>query len=138
MIQTQERASLSTSIELTPLIDIVFIVVVFLLLTANSRLLSLPVDIPSSDSVISESVVPSKPLTITLKETAPFFAIDQQTYEHWDAFKLALVQRLKDKEQPINIAADRESQVEPLLKLMALLNQHQVQNTHILMEESRP
>lgn len=138
MIQTQERSELSTSIELTPLIDIVFIVVVFLLLTANSRLLSLSVDIPSSDAEISEQVSPVQPLTITLRDGEPLYAIDDQTYPSWEGFRSALTKKLSNKEQPIHIAADRESQVEPLLKLMAFLNQQQIRNTHILMEESYP
>ncbi len=36
------------NIDLTALIDIIFIVLVFLLLTANSQLLSLPVGVPQS------------------------------------------------------------------------------------------
>jgi biopolymer transport protein ExbD len=42
---------LEQKLELTPLIDVIFIVIVFLLLTANVRLLSLPVTVPATDDM---------------------------------------------------------------------------------------
>ena len=60
MINTQATGSNPLSaIEITPLIDIVFIVIVFLLVTANTPLLSLPVNVPAADkqSVLTASDV---------------------------------------------------------------------------------
>ncbi|RCU45615.1 biopolymer transporter ExbD [Corallincola luteus] len=138
MIKTASHSELSTSLELTPLIDIVFIVVVFLLLTANSRLLSLPVDIPASDSEVTAQPAADKPLTLVLQQSSPAFAIDEQHFEQWPAFKTALIASIRDNDKAVVIAADKNSPVEPLLKLLALLNAHQVENTQILMEESQP
>ncbi|GGA69601.1 biopolymer transporter protein ExbD [Neiella marina] len=134
MIRSQQQAPITTQLELTPLIDIVFIVVVFLLLTANARLLSLPVDIPTTDQAEQASQIPQS-LTLTLQSHAPMFAINQQTYETWPQFEQALTPMLEDKEQAVTIAADRQADVEPLLKLLALLNQQQITNTQILMEQ---
>lgn len=138
MINTASRSELSTTIELTPLIDIVFIVVVFLLLTANSRLLSLPVDIPSSDSDVTAQPAADSPLILVLQARSPAFAIDDQPFEQWPAFKAALIASLRDTNQAVVIAADKQSPVEPLLKLLALLNAHHIENTQILMEENQP
>ncbi|MEF1291304.1 ExbD/TolR family protein, partial [Vibrio sp. M260118] len=53
--------------DLTPLLDIIFIVMVFLMLTAAVKLDSLEVDLPTTDSqVVSE--VDTKSLTINILE----------------------------------------------------------------------
>ncbi|RTE66315.1 biopolymer transporter ExbD [Amphritea opalescens] len=139
MIRMPQKAAMSTSLELTPLIDIIFIVVVFLLLTANTRLLSLPVDIPDSDSEISQDESPITPLTISLLNESPAYAIGEQRFDEWSAFKSALLINIADdKERPLSIAAAHDADVEPLLKLLALLNEQQITNTHILMEDAQP
>ena len=94
MIKSQTKNELCTSLELTPLIDIIFIVVVFLLLTANSRLLSLPVDIPASDDAVASENSDQNSLTISIFRSAPVWAIEQQRFENWDEFKQVLLKRL--------------------------------------------
>ncbi|MFT6351860.1 MAG: hypothetical protein ACJARJ_001325, partial [Neptuniibacter pectenicola] len=42
------------------------------------------------------------------------------------------------KERALSIAAARDSDVAPLLKLLALLNEQQITNTQILMEDAQP
>lgn len=139
MIRMPQKASMSMSLELTPLIDIIFIVVVFLLLTANTRLLSLPVDIPDSDSEISQDENATTPLTISLLNESPSFAIGEERFYEWSAFKSALLLNIAaDKDRALSIAAAHDADVEPLLKLLALLNEQQITNTHILMEDTQP
>jgi biopolymer transport protein ExbD len=139
MIRITQKAPMSMSLELTPLIDIIFIVVVFLLLTANARLLSLPVDIPDSDSEISQDENVTTPLTISLLNESPSYAIGEEPFYEWSAFKAALLLNIAaDKDRALSIAAAHDADVEPLLKLLALLNEQQITNTHILMEDAQP
>ena len=139
MIRVQQKSQINSSLELTPLIDIIFIVVVFLLLTANTRLLSLPVDIPDSDSEIALHEESEKPLTISLLDKSPIYAIGEDRFYEWAEFKQALLVNIADqKDRALSIAAARDSDVEPLLKLLALLNEQQITNTQILMEDAQP
>ncbi|MGL4712682.1 MAG: biopolymer transporter ExbD, partial [Shewanella sp.] len=59
------------SLDLTALIDIIFIVLVFLLLTANSQLLSLPVDVPQSPSSAITTIDTKQTIAINIMATAP-------------------------------------------------------------------
>jgi len=139
MIRVQQKSQINSSVELTPLIDIIFIVVVFLLLTANTRLLSLPVDIPDSDSDISHHSEAVTPLTISLLDESPIYAIGEDRFYEWAEFKQALLVNIAaQKDRALSIAAARDSDVEPLLKLLALLNEQQITNTQILMEDAQP
>ena len=136
MIKSQAKTALTTSLELTPLIDIIFIVVVFLLLTANSRLLPLPVSIPTTDDAVTRASTDQKTVAISIFKHAPVWAIERQRFREWPVFKQALLKNIKaNKQQIFTIAADHDADVEPLLKLLALLNQQQITKTHILMEE---
>ena len=134
MIRSPITDSTNMPVELTPLIDIVFIVTVFLLLTANSRLLFLPVDIPQSESQLQQqsSVQTS---TITLQRSTPKWAINKQTYPTWSEFKPALLEHIRNNNDSIMIAPARDVDAESLVQLLALLNEQQVTNTQILMEK---
>jgi len=124
------------AVDLTPLIDIIFIVLVFLLLTANSQLLTLPVDVPEQQETQLTPLQEPQSIAVSIVAEAPYFAIDQQHYADWDSFKAAFLQRHQQSpELPVVIATDRQAPVQPLMKLLALLQARQIKQTQILMEE---
>tara|TARA_R110002124_G_scaffold87308_7_gene224816 strand:- start:2713 stop:3126 length:414 start_codon:yes stop_codon:yes gene_type:complete len=137
VIRSPRQIKLEAGLELTPLIDIIFIVVVFLLLTANHRLLSLPVNIPDTDQATSELAAGPQRLLITLYKDSPHWGIGEQRYNHWQEFQSRLLPQLDDKNRPVTVAPDSRASVESLVKLLALLNERQMTDTQILME-SKP
>ncbi len=121
--------------EITPLIDIVFIVIVFLLITANTPLLSLPIDVPDTDSEAALENSASAELTVTITEQKPYWHIDQQEYQSWAEFKQALLAHSRDKNKLLTIATDKDAPSEPLLKLLSFLNQQAFSHAQIIMEQ---
>ncbi|WP_414932532.1 ExbD/TolR family protein [Vibrio europaeus] len=122
--------------DLTPLLDIIFIVMVFLMLTAAVKLDSLEVDLPTTDSqVVSE--VDTKSLTVNILEAAPHWAIDGKEYIDWENFTLALLEEYKSNKQPIVIGADKTAEVQHLVKLLAFLQENGIQATQLLTVESK-
>lgn len=122
--------------DLTPLLDIIFIVMVFLMLTAAVKLDSLEVDLPTTDSqVVSE--VDTKSLTVNILEAEPHWAIDGKEYIDWENFTLALLEKYKSNKQPIVIGADKTAEVQHLVKLLAFLQENGIQATQLLTEESK-
>jgi biopolymer transport protein ExbD len=149
MIRFAGRPTLSTGPDLTALIDIVFIVVVFLLLTANSSLLSLPVDIPNTDSQIEKMVQTKQSRTISLKADTPKWQLIvtgkgsddlsdkkllNQQYNDWFSFKSALLLQLEQSPKSLLIATEPETNAELLLQLLALINERGLSDAQILME----
>ncbi|MCX9563804.1 biopolymer transporter ExbD, partial [Vibrio cholerae] len=103
--------------DLTPLLDIIFIVMVFLLLTASVRLESLEVALPTTDSpVVNE--VDKESITINLLATEPYWAIDGKPYLDWHNFSLALLETVQSSKRPIVIGADQGAEVQQLVKLL--------------------
>ncbi|MFT7374220.1 MAG: biopolymer transport protein ExbD [Oleiphilaceae bacterium] len=149
MIRVASRTILSTGPDLTALIDIVFIVVVFLLLTANSPLLSLPIDIANTDSQIENMVEKKQSITISLKANAPKWQLSiarkgsddsgdkksiNEQYNDWSSFKSALLLQLEQSPKSLLIATEPETNAELLLQLLALINEHGLSDAQILME----
>ena len=132
--QTQSPSSLMP--DLTPLLDIIFIVMVFLLLTASVKLESLEVDLPSTDTT-SVSEVDKKSLTIDILDQEPYWAIDGKEYIDWENFKLALIEvTTSNIKQPVVIAADKTADVQNLVKLLSFLQENGIAATQLLTENN--
>ncbi|MGO1246019.1 MAG: ExbD/TolR family protein [Oceanisphaera sp.] len=124
--------------DITPLLDIIFIVLVFLLLTANIPLQSLEVDLPDTDSQALSSIQDSESMTINMLAGTPAWALDGEQYEDWAQFKPILeaqISALKDTD--LVLASDKDVTVDSMLKLLAFLQEHQIAATQILMEDSQ-
>lgn len=132
---SQESEAESILPDLTPLLDIIFIVMVFLLLTASIKLQTLEVDLPTSDSaVISE--VDSQSVAINILAQAPYWALEGETFSDWEGFKQALVLLVTAKpDVDIVIASDKTAQIQHMVKLLAFLQENQISATQLLIEE---
>ncbi|AJR08962.1 biopolymer transporter ExbD [Photobacterium gaetbulicola] len=123
--------------DLTPLLDIIFIVMVFLLLTASVKLQSLDVELPQTDTQALQETQ-ADPITVNITATEPYWALQGIQIDSWDAFKAALLKEVKaSPHKPVVIGADRAGSVENMLKLLAFLQQNKIKATQLLMEEDK-
>jgi len=139
MIRSPRQAPLGDGPELTPLIDIVFIVVVFLLLTANAQLLSLPVELPDTDSPLQDMTLRAEPITVAIKATSPHWIIDVQDrgtdqFEDWEDFKDSLLRLSRESDRHFQVTPEADASSEKLLQVLALFNAHKITDVQILME----
>ncbi|WP_226703945.1 ExbD/TolR family protein [Microbulbifer elongatus] len=120
--------------DLTPLLDIIFIVLVFLLLTANMRLASLPMDLPASEHIAA--IMPSEPITISLSNRGPhLWGIGDRGFSNQAEFEQALlVALLAEPERAVALASDRNVPVQRMLDLFALLQKQGVAVAEIAMQ----
>lgn len=141
MIQVEVDQSSSfaaLAVDLTPMIDILFIVLVFFILTANPIEHALKVDLPSKGAEQAKALTVEESIQITLF-TDKKWALNDQEFADWSAtkkaFKVALVKAPKSE---IIIATARDASVEQLLELMAFLQQENLQAAQILMDAATP
>ena len=122
--------------DLTPLLDIIFIVMVFLLLTANIQIKTMEIAIPQTqDGAVLES--PNQDvIAITVLKGSPSWALQGDAISDWNMFSHALLEITKaNPEKPIVIAADKLASVESMLKVLALMQNNNINATNIVMEE---
>ncbi|MCW8327750.1 biopolymer transporter ExbD [Photobacterium sp. SDRW27] len=123
--------------DLTPLLDIIFIVMVFLLLTASVKLQSLEVELPQTETKTLQTTE-ADPITVNLTAEPPYWALQGNPIESWDELKQALLKEVKaGPDKPVVIGADKAGSVENMLKLLAFLQQHEIKATQLLMEEDK-
>lgn len=128
--------------DLTPMLDIIFIVMVFLLLTANVSVQTLNVDIPKTEE--SNTLTrPDKPVisvailySYDRSESANQWAVDGTEFHDWEQFTAALLKaRNETPDKAIVIAADKKANVESMLNLLAFMQTNHISATNIVMEE---
>ncbi|AZL84969.1 biopolymer transporter ExbD [Aliivibrio salmonicida] len=136
MIQSNRQEELDNlQPDLTPLLDIIFIVMVFLLLTATVKLQSLEVSLPSAESE-SISSVDSKSFTINILEKPPYWGLDGTPYPSWENFTQALLNKVTQKPDfQVVIASDKTAEIQHMIKLLAFLQDNKIKATQILMDE---
>ncbi|AWK82037.1 biopolymer transporter ExbD [Photobacterium damselae] len=121
--------------DLTPLLDIIFIVMVFLLLTASVKIKSLNVDLPQTETQILQTTS-ADPITINLLASEPHWALDGNQQKSWEAFSTTLLDEVKaNPSKPVVIGAEKTASVEQMLKLLAFLQKNDIKATQLLMEE---
>lgn len=131
---SNHRSSISLTPDLTPLLDIIFIVMVFLLLTASVQLESLDVELPSSTSRVV-SKVDKESLTINIMNESPFWAINGRKCSDWNHFTSDLLEETTSNNKPIVIGADKTADIQHLVKLLAFLQEHGIPATQLLTED---
>lgn len=129
------NASIEGGIDVTPLIDIIFILLVFLMLTANTQLFALPVDVPDDGQNQAKTLDNTHNISLNILPSAPHWAIDGKTYADFAQFKRDFIdQYKKNNKAQVIIAADKQAQVQPLMQLLAMLREQKISQTQILME----
>ncbi|HHF2919919.1 biopolymer transporter ExbD [Vibrio sp. VGrn 2] len=135
MIKTpQDNTRHDLTPDLTPLLDIIFIVMVFLMLTAAVKLDSLDVNLPSTESQ-AVADVDKQSITVNILKDEPYWAINGKTYIDWDNFTLALLEESKSSDKPIVIGAEKTANIQSLVQLLGFLQENGIQATQLLTEE---
>lgn len=137
MIRSQpESESTSFTPDLTPLLDIIFIVMVFLLLTANIQIKTMDIAIPqTNDSEVLES--PNREvIAINVLSGEPSWALQGEPLHNWESFTAQLLEAIQQApDKPVVIAADKQANVESMLKVLAFMQNNNINATNIVMEE---
>jgi len=120
--------------DLTPLLDVMFMLIVFFLLTANSVPYALDVALPEDNESVSQAVEDPDMLSITLLPEERGWKINDEAYETEKAFKLALKEKASDNKKVI-IMGDKDVSMQKLLTVMAFLRKHNIEAADIVMEQ---
>ncbi|RXJ74523.1 biopolymer transporter ExbD [Veronia nyctiphanis] len=136
--QYQDNHKEMFSVDLTPLLDILFIVMVFLMLTASVQVKTMDVEIPATDEQSVLSTNNQDVITINILNAAPYWALDGRSIEQWKTFTQAVRESVKTHpEHKIIISPDKNASVESMLKVLAFLQQNNIDATNIVMEETK-
>ena len=131
-----KRASVANTLSLTPLIDVVFLVLIFFLVTSEFEEEERRLDIvlPTASSAV--------PMTSKPREIVVDINADGETYLHGEATSLDKLRQLmtvavnkNPTNQSVVIRADHRTSFQPVVTLMDLCNQTGISNYSVTTKE---
>lgn len=135
MITSGDQQQSALTPDLTPLLDLIFIVLVFLLLTTNIQIKTMEISLPQTQDHEILNSPDKEVITINIFAEDSLWAIEGNRYSDWDRFTEDLVSTIKNKpNKTLVIAADKSTSVEAMLRLLAFLQKNQINATNIIMD----
>lgn len=120
--------------DLTPMLDILFILLVFFLLTVGTVLRSLDLQLPSAVEEELEQLNEPKHIMLEIRESS--YALDGKEFDHFVELKEAIKEsRAARPEHEIIVAGDRQISIEKLLKVLTYLQSQGIEAANILMQK---
>lgn len=131
----EPEASEVDSPDLLPLLDILFMLIVFFLLTANSVQQVLELDLPTDGAEQATTIADEQPIMLHLFSGNARWQIGEQVFEQWDDVEKFLLNayRLDDNKQVI-IVGDRNAPMERMLQVLTFLKHENRSAAQILMK----
>lgn len=120
--------------DFTPLLDVMFMLIVFFLLTANAVPYAMDVNLPSDPEQVTHAVEDPDMLSVTLLADDAGWKINDMRYDDESAFKNALKQKAQHNKKVI-IIGDKTVSMEKLLNVMAFLRKNEIEAADIVMEK---
>ena len=123
--------------DLTSMLDILFILLVFFMLTVGTVFQSLDLKLPSS--VMQDIPQDNLKKHIVLEIGHGRYAVDGKPVMDFQKFKVLVVQHIKDKQDhEVIIAGDKNISIERLLKVLTYLQSQGIEAANILMQQKDP
>ncbi|UJF17333.1 biopolymer transporter ExbD [Vibrio sp. SS-MA-C1-2] len=121
--------------DLTPLLDIIFIVMVFLLLTSNIAINTLKVDVPETEESAVLQDIESEVIVINILAKQGW-AVEGEKIKDWQGVKKALLEQHQlSPNKELVISADKKAPIDKMMKLLAFLQQNKIKTTSVTMDE---
>ncbi len=136
LTHTENQSSTWQSVlpDLTSMLDILFILLVFFMLTVGTVYQSLDLKLPSS--VMQEIPQDYIKENIMLEVGHDQYALDGKTVNEFEAFKTLVVKEMKNKpNHEVIIAGDKDISIEKLLNVLTYLQSQGIEAANILMQE---
>jgi len=121
--------------DLTPMLDILFILLVFFMLSVGQVFESMDLTLPESTAQKVQQAQMEDMLILSLGGGENSYAINDQEFESVQAFKTEILKTVQDDpERQIILAGDRSVSLERLLTILTFLNDNGIQTANILMQ----
>lgn len=123
------------ALDLTPLLDILFIVLVFFILTANSIERVFEVELPREGVEQAEPLKAPDTITVTLFEQPAEWAVGEQRYAQWNEAQHAVRSAHRRKpDAALLVVGERGVDIERLLQLLTFLRKEGMNAAQIMMD----
>lgn len=119
--------------DLTPLLDVMFMLLIFFILTANAVPYALDVNLPEDAEEITQAISDPDMLSVTLLVGDLGWKINDTNYLIETEFKANLKSRAQGNKRVV-IIGDKEVSMQKLLSVLAFLRKNDIETADIVMD----
>lgn len=120
------------SMDLTPLIDVVFLLLIFFIVTSEFKKNESILNLSLPNSASTQKVLDKKDIQIEISKEEVAYKSEKITFEKLKT-KLTLVK----KDSSITVKIDKEVKYERVVKLLDILNELQLSNLLLITKENK-
>ena len=121
--------------DLTPMLDILFILLVFFMLAVGQVFQTMDLNLPESTSQEITQAQMDNIIVLSLGNNENSYAINDKKIQNLEAFKQEILKTVQThSDQKIVLAGDRSVSLERLLNILTFLNDNGIQTANILMQ----
>lgn len=121
--------------DLTPLLDVMFLLIFFLILTTNSLPYKIDLDIPKDNEGAATQNKEQNILMVKILANNKGWLIEDKEFVNFDLFKQNLLNNHKRKAQKITIMSEASVRVQGFIDLLLFLQKHEIQTADILVKQ---
>lgn len=122
--------------DLTPLLDVLFVLLIFFVLTANAAQVVLDLDLPTKGAAAAKPQKEKNKVVVAIFAKEGNWGVDGTDYVNWPAAREAIEAARKAKpEARFVIAGDRKVSLERFLQTLTFLRTLGLEQTDIIMEQ---
>jgi biopolymer transport protein ExbD len=121
--------------DLTPMLDILFILLVFFMLTIGQVFEGMDLTLPKSTAQKIQQTQIDNMIVLSLGDHENSYAINNRKFVTIEGFKSDILKTVQDNpDEKIILAGDRTVSLERLLNILTFLNDNGIQTANILMQ----
>ncbi len=121
--------------DLTPMLDILFILLVFFMLAVGQVFQTMDLTLPESTAQEMQTTQIDNMIVLSLGDAKNSYAINQQKFKDFEDFKTEIMKTVTEEpDNKIIVAGDRNVSLERVLKVLTFLNDNGIQTANILMQ----
>lgn len=118
--------------DIAPLLDVLFILIMFLLLTANTPNFHIKVNLPKDEHSISKPLK-EKSIKVTILPESKGWMIDSEIFKDKKSFENRIVKQINNN-KAVSINADKDVNIQKLVYLLTLFNKYGIDTSNIIIK----
>ncbi|PIR37426.1 MAG: hypothetical protein COV35_10060 [Alphaproteobacteria bacterium CG11_big_fil_rev_8_21_14_0_20_39_49] len=121
--------------DLTPLLDVMFMLIIFLVLTTNTMQQVFDITLPEDKEDALKVLTEEDTIKITIFAEEKMWAINEQKFEDFELFKKSLIDSYgNSSEKKVVVYGDKNATIDRLMSLLTFLRSKGIETADIVME----
>ncbi|MET4693134.1 ExbD/TolR family protein [Endozoicomonas lisbonensis] len=133
----EPEKNVSVQDAMTPMIDVIFSLIAFMMLMINAPMLNMQVELPETESAVASTTPLEKEvITITINPEVEGWFLNEQKIDSDEQLKTELVRLTTEYDESFSIvvSSDKDASVQAMVNLFAILQSLKLEVAHLALQ----